>query len=157
MPGSNIGVVYRLPENWNGKMVGLGGGGWAGNVRLTAAMPGLKQGYATAQTDTGHPLPASAADVWRPDTWGTPETTGRITTMATGPDPSLFYFRLIDTTGVHSFYAVPVTGGTPRLLLRLEEKSRQAARIIFSTDSRRLYFTLTDAESDIWVMTLQHP
>src|SRR5262245_29522280 len=31
--GSNIGVVYRLPEKWNGKLLGLGGGGWAGNVR----------------------------------------------------------------------------------------------------------------------------
>lgn len=74
VPGSRIGVVYRLPENWNGKMVGLGGGGWAGNVLLARAMPGLKKGYATAQTDTGHPIPTTAPDVWRPDKWGTPET-----------------------------------------------------------------------------------
>ncbi len=52
--GSNIGVVIRLPEAWNGKMLGLGGGGWAGNVRLDAAAPGLKDRYATAQTDGGH-------------------------------------------------------------------------------------------------------
>ena len=51
---SNIGVTYRLPENWNGKMLGLGGGGWAGNVRIETAMPGLTQGYATAQTNGGH-------------------------------------------------------------------------------------------------------
>jgi feruloyl esterase len=72
--GSKIGGVYRLPENWNGKMVGLGGGGWAGSVLLARAMPGLKKGYATAQTDAGHPIPTTAADVWRPDKWGTPET-----------------------------------------------------------------------------------
>ena len=53
-PGSTIGVVYRLPETWNGKMLGLGGGGWAGNVRIETAAPGLAQGYATAQTDGGH-------------------------------------------------------------------------------------------------------
>ncbi len=52
--GSNIGVVYRLPEGWNGKMLGLGGGGWAGNVRIESATEGLKAGYATAQTDGGH-------------------------------------------------------------------------------------------------------
>jgi feruloyl esterase len=58
--GSNITVVYRLPENWNGKMLGLGGGGWAGNTRLEAspqglsAEPGLSKGYATAQTNSGH-------------------------------------------------------------------------------------------------------
>jgi feruloyl esterase len=54
-PDSRIGVVYRLPEGWNGKMLGLGGGGWAGNVTLEAAAEGLGEGYATAQTDTGHP------------------------------------------------------------------------------------------------------
>ncbi|MGI4880799.1 MAG: tannase/feruloyl esterase family alpha/beta hydrolase [Janthinobacterium lividum] len=52
--GSTIGVVYRLPDNWNGKILGLGGGGWAGNLRQDAADPGLKRGYATAQTDGGH-------------------------------------------------------------------------------------------------------
>jgi feruloyl esterase len=60
--GSHIGVVFRLPMSWNGKMLGLGGGGWAGNLRLEAAAAGLKQGYATAQTDTGHPS-ADATDL----------------------------------------------------------------------------------------------
>src|SRR5690606_36679960 len=27
-PGSEIGVVYRLPRDWNGKLLALGGGGW---------------------------------------------------------------------------------------------------------------------------------
>ncbi|MXP25836.1 tannase/feruloyl esterase family alpha/beta hydrolase [Altererythrobacter indicus] len=53
--GSNIGVVYRLPENWNGKLLGLGGGGWAGNVTLASAAQGLMRNFATAQTDGGHP------------------------------------------------------------------------------------------------------
>ena len=52
--GSTIGLVYRLPEHWNGKMLGLGGGGWAGNIRIESAAAGLAQGYATAQTDGGH-------------------------------------------------------------------------------------------------------
>lgn len=53
--GSAITVVYRLPAQWNGKLLGLGGGGWAGNISLPTATPGLKAGYATAQTDGGHP------------------------------------------------------------------------------------------------------
>lgn len=53
--GSEIGVVYRLPAEWNGKLLGIGGGGWAGNVTLEAASEGLGKGYATLQTDGGHP------------------------------------------------------------------------------------------------------
>lgn len=58
--GSAIGVVYRLPAIWNGKVFGIGGGGWAGGVSaLTAAEP-LGKGYATMQTDAGHP----GTNVW---------------------------------------------------------------------------------------------
>ena len=32
--GSHIGAVYRLPANWNGKILGIGGGGFAGNLRF---------------------------------------------------------------------------------------------------------------------------
>lgn len=52
--GSEIGVVYRLPQEWNGKLLALGGGGWMGNVSLQSAREGLSKGYATLQTDAGH-------------------------------------------------------------------------------------------------------
>ena len=61
VPGSRIGVVYRLPMDWNGKIVGYGGGGWAGNVRLETAAGEIARGYATMQTDGGHPS-ANAGD-----------------------------------------------------------------------------------------------
>lgn len=54
VPGSEIGVVYRMPQEWNGKTLALGGGGWMGNVTLQAASEGLARGYATLQTDAGH-------------------------------------------------------------------------------------------------------
>jgi feruloyl esterase len=41
---------------------------------LSNALPRLKTGYATAQTDGGHRIPANFADAWRPDKWGTAET-----------------------------------------------------------------------------------
>jgi len=58
--GSNIGVVYRLPGSWNGKVLGFGGGGWIGNIALQTAAEGLRKGYATMQTDGGHPI----GNVW---------------------------------------------------------------------------------------------
>ena len=64
VPGSKVTVVYRLPENWNGKMLGLGGGGWAGNTSLSTATPGLTRGYATAQTNAGHDSKSSFDTTW---------------------------------------------------------------------------------------------
>ncbi|KRA83749.1 tannase/feruloyl esterase family alpha/beta hydrolase [Altererythrobacter sp. Root672] len=58
--GSTIGVVYRLPASWNGKVLGIGGGGWAGNTTIQAATPALKRGYATFQTNAGH----DSTNVW---------------------------------------------------------------------------------------------
>lgn len=76
VPASRIGVVYRLPVQWNGKMLGIGGGGYAGNLRLVDpasnldSATALLRGYATSQTDTGH----TSTDVWD-STWaaGNPE------------------------------------------------------------------------------------
>ena len=76
VPGSQITVVYRLPEGWNGKFVGLGGGGWAGNITLergggrsSSSAANLAQGYATGQTDGGH----SSTEVWNTSWASNPE------------------------------------------------------------------------------------
>jgi len=52
--GSHIGAVYRLPASWNGKVLGIGGGGFAGNLRVEAAADGLARGYAVIENDLGH-------------------------------------------------------------------------------------------------------
>ncbi|MEI9890472.1 MAG: tannase/feruloyl esterase family alpha/beta hydrolase [Caulobacteraceae bacterium] len=62
--GSKIGVVYRLPKQWNGRVVGYGGGGWAGNVGFGTVAADLNRGYATMQTDGGHPSPAAFDAGW---------------------------------------------------------------------------------------------
>lgn len=59
-PDSTINVELWLPtENWNGKFLAVGNGGWAGSIQGYGDMQeALRRGYATAATDTGH----SAAD-----------------------------------------------------------------------------------------------
>jgi feruloyl esterase len=64
---SSVTVVYRLPAGWNGKLIGFGGGGWAGNVRLATAVPGLQKGYATAQTNGGHEAKVVFDTSWAKD------------------------------------------------------------------------------------------
>jgi feruloyl esterase len=87
--GSRIGVVFRLPADWNGKVLGIGGGGAAGNVSLGAAAEGLSRGYAVIQNDLGH---SSASPIdWsfavhgpgRPNTEGIIDFGHRATHVAT--------------------------------------------------------------------------
>jgi feruloyl esterase len=52
---SNIHMELWLPtEGWNGKFEAEGNGGWAGMISYSAMALALKEGYATASTDTGH-------------------------------------------------------------------------------------------------------
>jgi feruloyl esterase len=52
---SNIKIEVWMPaSNWNGKFEAVGNGGWNGNIDSNALAAGLRRGYATAATDTGH-------------------------------------------------------------------------------------------------------
>jgi feruloyl esterase len=54
-PDSDIKVEVWMPaENWNGKLVGIGNGVWAGSISYSAMAEPLAKGYATVATDTGH-------------------------------------------------------------------------------------------------------
>jgi feruloyl esterase len=56
-PDSLINMELWLPtQNWNGKFMGVGNGGFAGSIQgLSMDMPqAIRLGYATAGTDTGH-------------------------------------------------------------------------------------------------------
>jgi hypothetical protein len=73
---------------------------------------------------------------------------------AVASNPSVVYFRAVDPAGMHAFYAIPVRGGPPRLLLKIDGTSRRL-RPEFATDGRRIYFTIAEAESDVWLMELK--
>ena len=52
---SDIKMELWLPvAGWNDRFEGVGNGGWAGNVTYAGMAQALKEGYATASTDTGH-------------------------------------------------------------------------------------------------------
>ncbi|HUZ48021.1 MAG TPA: tannase/feruloyl esterase family alpha/beta hydrolase [Terriglobia bacterium] len=54
-PDSDIKIEVWLPASgWNGKFLGVGNGGWAGNINYFALAQGVAKGYATVATDTGH-------------------------------------------------------------------------------------------------------
>lgn len=50
-----IAIEVWLPsDTWNGRFKGVGGGGYAGSISYSALAGALRDGYATASTDTGH-------------------------------------------------------------------------------------------------------
>jgi feruloyl esterase len=53
---SQINIEVWIPEGgaWNGKFQGVGTGGFAGSISYGALADGVRRGYATASTDTGH-------------------------------------------------------------------------------------------------------
>jgi feruloyl esterase len=67
--GSNINVEVWLPEhNWNGRFLGTGNGGGAGRIVYWALADGIRQGYATANTDMGTSPNANSA-AGSPERW----------------------------------------------------------------------------------------
>lgn len=52
-PQINI-EVWMPADTWNGRFQAVGGGGYAGSISYSALASALREGYATASTDTGH-------------------------------------------------------------------------------------------------------
>ncbi|HEV2200501.1 MAG TPA: tannase/feruloyl esterase family alpha/beta hydrolase [Bryobacteraceae bacterium] len=65
---SDIRMEMWLPaSNWNKKFEANGNGGWAGSIQAGALAAGLKRGYATAMTDTGHEGGSAAFAMGHPE------------------------------------------------------------------------------------------
>lgn len=71
------------------------------------------------------------------------------------PRGDTVYFKSYGADGYPSFWALPLAGGPPRLIFRLDDPERQASRKAFWTDGRRLYFTLEARQSDVWVVPIE--
>jgi len=69
-------------------------------------------------------------------------------------DGGTIYYKGYNAEGVSSFWSVPAVGGKPKLLVRFDDALRKSVRPEFTTDGSRLFFTLTDNKSDLWVMDL---
>jgi dipeptidyl aminopeptidase/acylaminoacyl peptidase len=67
------------------------------------------------------------------------------------PSGRELYFKSHDARGGASFWSIPVEGGRPRLLLRLDDPTRASNRFDFASDGKRFYFTMEDRQSDIWL------
>lgn len=60
-------VWMPLPELWNGKFLAAGGGGFVGSLNYNSMTEMLREGYATASTDTGHQGPGAVFALGHPE------------------------------------------------------------------------------------------
>jgi Tol biopolymer transport system component len=80
---------------------------------------------------------------------------GGVALMVTwGGDAATVYASARQSTGLFRFWAIPVAGGAPRLLLA-EDVAHRLGNFQFTTDGKRLFFTLAAWESDVSVMELK--
>jgi hypothetical protein len=70
------------------------------------------------------------------------------------PDGSCVYYRRLGT-GDAGFWAAPLEGGPPRLLVVDDDPSMRTSHTMFATDGERFYFPVTTFESDIWFAALE--
>jgi hypothetical protein len=77
-----------------------------------------------------------------------------VATFAWSPDSRCLYFLkpLGDSAGV---WQLPVTGGSARRVLRFDDEARQWHRFGFRMRDGRIYLTLGDLQSDVWVAEIE--
>jgi Tol biopolymer transport system component len=131
-------------------------GGWSTPValRLAASIMGIwltnEQILAANATGTMELIPADAGParvVYAPARPGDP-LAENVTVAADGRTA---YFKSHDAEGRASFWAVPLAGGPPRMLVRFEDLSRVSIRRDFAAGAGKLFFTLEDRQADIWI------
>jgi Tol biopolymer transport system component len=68
-------------------------------------------------------------------------------------DGRFVYFLGTDSSGTEGLYLIPVAGGTPRELVRFEDPTRDVFN--YALGDGKVYLSVAEYESDIWVMDLE--
>ena len=67
-------------------------------------------------------------------------------------DSRTLYFKSHDEKGNAEFWSIPIAGGAPTLVTRFDDLDRPSYRPEWSVGAGRMYFTIADLQSDVWVI-----
>ena len=67
-------------------------------------------------------------------------------------DGRSIYFKSLDPTGAAAIWSIPMTGGHSTLLMRFADPAQPSYRPEWSFGSGRMYFTIDERQSNVWVM-----
>ena len=76
---------------------------------------------------------------------------GESETVTLSPDGGSIYLKRHDANNQASFWSIPVSGGTARLLVRFTDPTHPSNRGDFATDGRRFFFAVEERQSVVWV------
>ncbi|MCH8938998.1 MAG: PD40 domain-containing protein, partial [Gemmatimonadetes bacterium] len=71
-------------------------------------------------------------------------------------DGSTLYVYGSDAEGSQGIWAIPTEGGAPRLVIENDDESRWIYSLSLRVHGDRIYFSVAEYESDIWVMDLEY-
>jgi hypothetical protein len=72
-------------------------------------------------------------------------------------DGATVYFKAHGADERAGLWALPIAGGSPRLLVRFDDEDRHSIRRDFGAGGGRFVFTLEDRRSVLWVVDLERP
>jgi tricorn protease-like protein len=75
----------------------------------------------------------------------------RPTFLAIDETRGRYFTKAIDQTGRASFWSFPLSGGPPTLIVRFDDLARQSPRLDFAVGAGRLFFTIEERRSNIWI------
>ncbi|MEJ2108634.1 MAG: protein kinase [Acidobacteriota bacterium] len=70
-------------------------------------------------------------------------------------DGNVLFFKANDRDFQNTIWSVPVSGGPPELLVQFDDPLRPSLRPEFAVDSHEIVFTVSERQSDIWMLELE--
>jgi serine/threonine-protein kinase len=70
-------------------------------------------------------------------------------------DGRFIYFTAIDSTGARNLYVIPAAGGIPQEVVRFDDPTKNVSWVPFTLGDDKVYFSMREVESDIYVMDLE--
>lgn len=71
------------------------------------------------------------------------------------PDSRAVFYKRGTLPGQSGIWSVSIDGGEPRLMVDFDDPDRPAIRREFDVSADRIYFTLSEHESDVWLLELE--
>ena len=113
--GGTIRFELLLPDEWNGRFVMGGGGGFVGRVS-NFARDSIDEGYATAGTDTGHQWPSGTKAGWALDDVEAQVNFGHVAVHRTAEVAKAVIWAYYASEPEYSYFLGCSTGGGQALI-----------------------------------------